>query len=226
MIGVFLQARLHSARLPKKIILPLGSSTVIQMAMRALRSIHADVYAVLCDTKSLPILYPLTRKEGFRIIAGSTYNVLDRFLFAADVLRVSTIIRATGDNPFVSAKLANLLLKDKRTKGADYAGYSGMPVGTGVEKVRVTSLKEVACKTTNSYEREHVCPYLYTHPDIFRITILQAQNSYLKNTRVTLDTKSDYKNLQSIILKRKNPCTDAPLEIDELLSILNKGITQ
>ena len=47
--GVFLQVRLGSRRLPRKALLPLGDSTVIRQAMRALRRVPAGVHALLTD---------------------------------------------------------------------------------------------------------------------------------------------------------------------------------
>jgi spore coat polysaccharide biosynthesis protein SpsF (cytidylyltransferase family) len=40
-VGVFLQARLGSTRLPRKALLPLAGTTVLQLTMRALARVEA-----------------------------------------------------------------------------------------------------------------------------------------------------------------------------------------
>jgi spore coat polysaccharide biosynthesis protein SpsF len=51
-VGVFLQARLGSTRLPRKALLPLAGVTVLQLAMRALARVEAGVHALLTEPAS------------------------------------------------------------------------------------------------------------------------------------------------------------------------------
>jgi spore coat polysaccharide biosynthesis protein SpsF len=76
---------------------------------------------------------------------------------------------------------------------ADYSGYSGLPYGAGVESVCAAALLRAESETASPYDREHVCPYLYTHPDFFSlhrpIAPLRWQG---KDIRLTVDTREDF----------------------------------
>jgi spore coat polysaccharide biosynthesis protein SpsF len=103
----------------------------------------------------------LAREAGWEVFVGSKTDVLDRFVQAARAHAVSTIVRATGDNPLVSAGLANALLTHHRSRGADYSGFIGAPVGTGVEILDVPALERAWASSPTDYQREHVGPALY-----------------------------------------------------------------
>jgi spore coat polysaccharide biosynthesis protein SpsF len=45
--------------------------------------------------------------------------------------------------------------------GADYAALSDLPLGAGVEVIGTSALLEADRSETDSYEKEHVTPFLY-----------------------------------------------------------------
>src|SRR5262249_58225529 len=47
------------------------------------------------------------------------------------------------------------------------------------------------------HQREHVTPYLYEHPEIFRLTSTQAEADYSSH-RWTLDTREDLQLIRNI----------------------------
>ncbi len=198
-IGVFLQARLDSSRLPRKVLLPLAGMAVIEHALASLIDVDADVYAVLTDEDSAGVLGPYAEKWGFRLFPGPAEDVLLRFVQAADYYGVSTIVRATGDNPLVSRYLAEDILEQHIAAAADYSGYLGMPLGTGVEVLDADALRTAEEEAIDPYEREHVSPFLYRNPG--RFTILRpyvTEEFEFPGIRVTLDTREDYRLIQKI----------------------------
>jgi len=199
MTGVFLQVRLDSTRLPGKALLPLEDFTVIEQAMRSLKVINADVYALLTDTSSSFQLLPLAEKWGFELFVGDKENVLKRFADAIQYFSVSTVVRATGDNPLVSGKLANEILNYHLLKNADYSGFTGIPLGTGVEILKSESILRANNLSDNLYEKEHVSPFLYFRDEEFIIKRVPAPSEYYcPDKRVTLDTVDDYYEIKQI----------------------------
>jgi spore coat polysaccharide biosynthesis protein SpsF len=197
--GVFLQVRLGSARLPNKALLELGGRSVIEHAMLSLKRVPASVHAIVTDSASRSLLELRAERCGFQTFVGPQDNVLERYVLAARHFGVATVVRATGDNPLVSWELARQALAELRRRDADYCGYDGPPLGTGVEVVSVASLERAVRETTSSYDREHVTPYLYGHPELFGAFRLPAPDAYcLPHARVTLDTPEDYRLLCSI----------------------------
>jgi len=67
------------------------------------------------------------------------------------------------------------------------------PSAAGVESVCADSLLRAGNESSSSYDREHVCPYLYTHPELFSLhrplAPLRWQGS---NIRLTVDTQEDF----------------------------------
>jgi len=51
-VGVFLQVRIGSTRLPGKAMLPLAGKSAVAHAMDALACVRADVHAILTDPDS------------------------------------------------------------------------------------------------------------------------------------------------------------------------------
>ncbi len=197
MTSVFLQVRLDSSRLPRKALERLGDLTVTERCFEALDGVEADQRILVTEPSSVTELEPLARRAGWKTFTGSKNDVLDRFVRAARATGTTTIIRATGDNPLVSADLANRLLRLHRQTGADYSGFTGAPVGSGVEIVAVGALERAWTSFPDEYEREHVSPYLYRRPEVFRIHRPTVDAEYLWPGRITIDTQDDLDYLRS-----------------------------
>jgi spore coat polysaccharide biosynthesis protein SpsF len=105
--AVFLQVRLDSSRLPRKALLELAGVTVLEHAMQALDLVRADIRVLLTTKDSAAELKPIAESAGWNMFIGSKDDVLDRFVMAAREFNADRIIRATGDNPLVSAEMAN-----------------------------------------------------------------------------------------------------------------------
>jgi spore coat polysaccharide biosynthesis protein SpsF len=207
--AVILQARLDSARLPAKALLPLGGRPLVYRVMEALRRIPADAY-ILASPESCVEFIPLAEEAGFSFCPGPKEDVLGRYCLAIRRFSVDRVIRATGDNPFVFADAAEAINAEALSLGADYAGYSGLPYGAGVESVSAAALIRAeretspgpglgdpgpcpAGKAGTPPEREHVCPYLYQHPDRFLVHRPLTRPIWQGPAlRISVDTREDY----------------------------------
>ncbi len=219
-MGVFLQARLGSTRLPRKALLPLAGATVLQLAMRALARVEAGVHALLTEPASRSAFAGLAREEGFQLFVGSEQDVLDRFCRAAARFGVRRVVRATGDNPLVSPAQVRSLLELHEARGWQLSHYLGPPLGTGVEVVEAQALAEAGEEARDPYEREHVTPYLYRHPERFRVGEPPCPAQWhLPEARVTLDTAEDYERLRALFGELYR---GEPLETEELVAWLRE----
>jgi len=215
--ALIVQMRLDSTRLPQKALLPLGTSILASYVMHRLRSIPAVSYILACDEASYETFAPYASDQGFTIVAGPKNDVLLRYCIAAKTTDAQWIIRATGDNPLVSYELASCLLENI-DEHVDYAAYTGMPKGMGVELVKKSALERVCSLTTDPYYREHVCPFIYEHPESFTVKKLQAPQKYaIQGASVTVDTLEDYTLVKSII----DACPPDP-DDDTILAMLRR----
>jgi spore coat polysaccharide biosynthesis protein SpsF len=164
--------------------------------MEALRTVAADTHVLACPIDCFDVFRPLADRAGFSIFGGQKDDVLGRFCSAARSLLLGEndrIIRATGDNPFLFADAAEW------ASTADYASLQEMPLGSGVENVRSGALYRAEREAMLPPEREHVCPYLYNHPEIFSLDRPPAPDKWrFPHIRLTIDTQEDYHNAQSL----------------------------
>lgn len=197
--AVFLQVRVESRRLPGKALLPLAGKPVIVHAMESLVRIAADTHAILTDPTSAPAFSEVAHAAGFQIFAGEPHDVLKRFADAARRYEVDRYFRSTGDNPLVSARLAEALESHHVAQSADFSGFLGLPLGTGVECVESAAIFSAEEESQDQYEREHASPFIYRHPERFKIVRPWApEEALLPGAEVTLDTPEDYERLEMI----------------------------
>ncbi|MDR0301610.1 MAG: spore coat protein [Treponema sp.] len=193
MTGIVLQARLDSTRLPGKALLPVDGKPLVFRVMEALNSVPSDLRILACPEDSFSSLAPLAAEAGFQIFAGPKEDVLERYCQVVRRFNITRIIRATGDNPFVFADAAMAINGEAMALNADYSGYSGLPYGAGVESVNAAALLRAGSETTSSFDREHVCPYLYAKADLFSLHRPLAPLRWQgKDLRLTVDTQEDF----------------------------------
>jgi len=203
--AIVLQARVDSSRLPGKALLPLDGKPVVVRVMEALNNVPADLRILACPENSYSTFAPLAEETGFRIHSGPKDDVLERYCQVLRDKEIKRVIRATADNPFVFADAAFALNAEAMALNADYSGYSGIPVGAGVESVSADALLRAGEKAASPYDREHVCPYLYTNPDLFRLhRPLAPLRWQASDIRITIDTQEDYANAEKLFAALKD----------------------
>lgn len=193
MTAVVLQARLDSRRLPGKSLLLLEGRPLVFRVMEALNCLNADLRILACPRECTAAFGPLAEEAGFELVPGPKEDVLARFCIAIRKFHPDRIIRATGDNPFVFIDAAEAVNREAAALGADYAGYAGIPYGSGVESVNSEALLRADRETESALDREHVCPYLYTHPELFFLHRPLAPRVWQDLAmRLTVDTRGDF----------------------------------
>jgi spore coat polysaccharide biosynthesis protein SpsF len=168
--------------------------------MEALRQVKADVYVLASPEDCAGPFAPLAEEAGFVFCPGPKEDVLGRYCLAIRRYSINRVIRATADNPFVFSDAAGAINAEALSLGADYAAYSGLPYGAGVESVSAEALIRAERETappagglTVPPEREHVCPYLYGHPELFALhRPLVKQEWRGPSLRISVDTREDY----------------------------------
>ena len=128
--------------------------------------------------------------------------MLDRFIKCAEEFEANTIIRVCADNPFFDLKSTLTLSKHLTENSLDYVGFEmgqRLPsikthIGLWGEAVSLEALKRVGEMTQDIFYREHVTNYIYSHPGLFNIELIDTPLKLKGRTdlRFTLDTKTDF----------------------------------
>lgn len=197
MNAVFLQARLNSSRLPEKALMLLEGIPLIEWCMRRLKAAEAQEFVLLTCERDAGRLRPSAERCGFTLFTGSEDDVLNRFASAVLYFKPDMILRATGDNPFVSPFLVGETVRLAASARADYAVLKNIPVGSSVEAVSAEALLKAAVRAEDAYEHEHVTPYLYRHPETFRVVSGEAPPGYRSPLSVTVDTEDDLRRVSA-----------------------------
>jgi spore coat polysaccharide biosynthesis protein SpsF len=197
--AVFLQARLDSSRLPAKALAELAGEPAVCLCMKALSELPADRHCLLTDSASADVLAPFARRCGWQLFSGPRDDVLARFVLAADHYGVEHVWRATADNPLVSVELCRLIQAAYLAQGAEHAVMVEVPHGSCVEAVSVQALRTVRAESRDPFEREHVCPGIWRHPERWRVLRLEPPVWLRRpDISVTLDTFDDYRRLREL----------------------------
>ena len=178
-------------------MLPLGGRPLVFRVMTAFDSFPVDKKILACPEDCITAFSPLAEEAGFTIVSGPRDDVLARYCIALRHSGADRFIRATADNPFVFFDAASALMEEADSLGADYAGYTSLPLGAGVEAVSTEALFKAEREAKDRYEREHVCPYLYNNPELFHIHRPPAPQKWQgSDIRITVDTPEDYRQAE------------------------------
>lgn len=202
-----LQARMTSTRLPGKVMAPvLGEPMIGRQVERLRRSKQID--RLIVATSSHPSDDPLAKyceDLDLTVYRGSLDDVLERFRVAASLFpRAKAVIRLTADCPLTDPELIDKVIEHHHDANADYTsntlGSRTYPHGLDAEVIRPETLAEAAAKAVDPYEREHVTPYIYRRPEIYRLAGV-ARHQSLARLRWTVDTPQDMAFVREVYAK-------------------------
>lgn len=192
MIAVSIQARLGSTRLPGKVLFPLGEQRVLGWVVhRARRIAKADeVVVAIGDAPENDAIIEWCKRRELNYVVGPEDDLLARHRAVADHTGADSLVRLTGDCPFVPTAEADRLLAEYRSSQDRYVTNFAeeMPVGTAVDIVDTELLDELAAEGE-------------THPVT---AIRDAPNTYnalispnplwadVADAHIAVDTPADY----------------------------------
>jgi spore coat polysaccharide biosynthesis protein SpsF (cytidylyltransferase family) len=192
--AVIVQARFGSTRLPGKVLKDLAGHTVLEHVLHRCRAIAgADVVccAVPAAGDSDAVAQAAERARAF-VYRGDEHDVLDRYYRAAQAVDATVVMRVTSDCPLIDPAICEAVLRLRAHQGADYAcnnmPRSG-PHGLDCEAFTFAALQRAAREATDARSREHVTPWLRSHPHLIRCNL--AGDTDGGGLRWTLDYPED-----------------------------------
>ena len=213
MIGVIVQARMNSVRLPGKVMKPLpfdSTQFLIHHIIDALLSVDLIDRVIVATTNNSAddvLFNDLKNKYGkeLYLFRGHEDDVLGRYYFAAKENNLQTVFRVTADNPFVDTQhLSDVYKKYKHNKN-DYLTTSGNPLGCNVEVFNFISLEKAYKQAILPYDREHVTCYIRNNPELFDVAAFELNNNEdIAKLRLTVDSEADYLLMCCIFDQLKN----------------------
>lgn len=193
---IIIQARMGSARLPGKILKPLGSADNLSYVIERCKRIQG-VDKIVVATSALPLddaVEIWCKEHAVACYRGSEEDVLDRYIQAAKPYAPDYIIRVTADCPFVDYEMASDMIALMQEVQADIIDIaSELPRGLAVEMISYRALQYINEHGLEERHREHVTYYAYEFKDEFtRVSYAAPSNRQYPELRITLDTAEDY----------------------------------
>ena len=193
---LIVQARMTSTRLPGKVLLPLAGEPMLTRLIERLRRVEQSdgiVIATTANASDDPIA-ALCAQLGVPCHRGSEHDVLSRYADAARLHGADVVVRITSDCPLIHPALVDQVIAAYEEGDSDYVSNMlppTWPYGMAVEVFSAAALQQAHAEATQAAEREHVTPFLYWHPERYRLRNV-ASPVDLSHHRWTVDTPEDY----------------------------------
>jgi spore coat polysaccharide biosynthesis protein SpsF len=213
-VGIILQARMGSTRLPGKVMLKVLGKPLLELQIERLKripQINRIIVATSTKEEEKPIVNLVKSLKGVDLFKGSEKNVLDRFYRAASFFKLDVILRLTSDCPIIDPQVVHKVLTKFLTSSEkiDYASNvfpRTYPRGLDTEVFSFRALEFAHREATLESEREHVTPFIWSNPVRFpRENVYNAED--LSHFRWTVDTPEDFELIERIYMSlyRSNP---------------------
>lgn len=201
-VVAIIQARMGSTRLPGKMLMEIGGKPVIELVYDRVLSAKRINQVWLATTSNAEddVLASWALSHQLATFRGSSDDVLDRYYQAALTAKADIIVRITGDCPLHDSQIIDTVVGEHVRSKNDYTSNvhpATYPDGLDVEVVSFPALKKAWQEAQLASEREHVTPYIWKHPELFKLgNVVSAvdQSRY----RLTLDTPEDLEVISHI----------------------------
>jgi spore coat polysaccharide biosynthesis protein SpsF len=228
------QARMGSTRLPGKVLEPLAGRPALARIAERLRAAPGvdEVVVLTSESPRDEAIVELCAVHDVRCLRGSELDVLDRFQRANQALGAQRIVRVTADCPLVDPEVVGWLLALAAAQpeaayasvatgaiGAD-AGYRRYPDGLDAETFTAQMLAAAWSEAGEPYEREHVTPFIWRHPERFPAVVLEAERD-LGDERWTIDYPADLELVRALYARLQDD-GDRPFGFREVLALLER----
>lgn len=201
-IGLVVQARMGSTRLPGKVLRPVGQLPLLGHVIGRLATLSHPwpvVVATSTDVRD-DAIEAWCAEAGVTAFRGSEHDVLDRYVQCARTSGFEHVVRLTADNPFTDIPELQRLVQCHLAGGFDYTHAFGMmPLGVGAEIFTRAALERSYVEGLAPHHREHVNEYIQEHPERFRIGVLDVPaDKRAPDLRLTVDTEADWRRADAL----------------------------
>lgn len=197
-IVAIVQARMNSVRVPGKVLLDLAGESMLARVINRVGRAETlnEVVVATTTTPADDVIVKLSASRGWSCFRGSEDDVLDRYYRAAEQHKAGAVVRITADCPLVDPAVIDSLVRQfSENASLDFVCNTRIPpitfpTGQDVEVASFEALQRAWREDDNPAWREHVTPYIYRHPEIFKLRAVADQADH-SSFRLSVDTQED-----------------------------------
>ncbi len=218
-----------SRRLPGKTLRSLCGRSVLAHVVARVRSARrlSGVMVATARRTEDDAIVAVCGELAVPVFRGSESDVLSRYLGAARAAGAETVVRVTADCPFFDGELLDMMLAEfhqanRESIQVDYLSNvlrRTHPRGLDAEALTTVALETAGNEASAPHEREHVTPYIYQHPERFRLRSHEATRD-LSGLRWTLDVPEDWSFAEAVYRALHRP--DRSFTTAQLLELLEQ----
>jgi len=214
-IGLIVQARMSSQRLPSKVLTDVNGKPLMQYLLERLKYCASidQIIVATSENRSDDPIEVFCNEYGVLCLRGPLLNVAKRFYMVLEKYNFDAFVRICADSPILDQKLIDQAV---RMYNGEYDLVTNIsprsyPLGQSVEVVRTSTFRKVYKKMSTPDHFEHVTKYYYEKPDEFRIKNF-SNNKNLSSYRLVVDTLEDLKRIEKIIVSMTKPHIEYSLD--------------
>lgn len=207
-----------SSRLPGKVLKDIAGRPMLSYQMERLRRVKRAERIVVAttDQPADDAVERFCQKEKIACVRGSEHDVLARYHLAIERFPADVVVRITADCPLIDPAIVDEAIAAYEPDYVSNMLETTYPYGMAVEVFSAQALREAHREAKDPAEREHVTPFIYRHPERYRLrSLTMAPN--LSHHRWTVDTPEDFE-LVSRLLKTLKP----HFTLQDVLAVLDK----
>lgn len=203
-IVAIIEARMGSSRLPGKTLVPIIGRPMLALLVERLQRVPELDQIVIATTTATEDfqIEQLARRLEVGCFRGSSDDVLDRVLKAAMKHKADLIVEITGDCPLIDPDVTSETIRSFLAGEFDYFSNNLVrtyPRGLDTQVFPTRILADVASRTNDPADREHVSLYIYEHPERYRLGHSLAPDRVRRpDLRLTVDTPEDLAMVRAI----------------------------
>ncbi|PWR72855.1 cytidylyltransferase domain-containing protein [Methanospirillum lacunae] len=206
-IGVIVQARMGSTRLPGKVLMDLtnGCGILGYILKRLSECCMVDKIIVATSENSKDdTLSQYLENNNYLYFRGSESDCLDRYYNAAKNFSLDIVVRITADCPLIVPGVIDEMVRYyiDNLHFIDYLSnrqYTNFPEGLDTEIFNSQILEEAAKNATSIDEREHINYFFLRRDDKYRIRYFNHNMGHdYSRFKLSIDTKEDYLRISKL----------------------------
>jgi spore coat polysaccharide biosynthesis protein SpsF (cytidylyltransferase family) len=212
-IGIVLQARMDSSRLPGKALLQFQNRTILEHCLTPMHKIKFsdhEIIPIIATSKRKvdDLICEISNRNNIEVYRGATENVFQRYYSVFMNYKLEIVVRLTADNPFISPKAIceaiDIMLNNMDRPSIVTTRGMGLPKGLDVECFNRKAMEVTKKSIISDYDKEHVTSFMLKSKKVskikfntnaYEILLKTASHSY------TIDTAQDYLSITKIQIK-------------------------
>lgn len=203
-IGIVVQARTCSTRLPGKVLQPIGGVSLLERLLRRMK-MATETCGVVVATGDVPDNQPIIaecQRLCVTCVVGPEDDCLQRIIMAAEQAGFNSLVRVTADNPLIDPWGIDEAVQLFRAEDLEYLDniqYHGYPHGAGCEVVSTRALQFSRLMWSVAENLEHVTWAVRRHLALFKHRFFHSPNCLHRPAyRFSVDHEEDLEVVRRI----------------------------